>query len=337
MLDGFGTSVAIDHDTLLVGAFAPSRIGIGPSLPRAYVFYRRLGGQSAWDAVATLPMGSGGANEDPVPAAVVSLSADTAIVGNRRLGPAFGLASIFQRDQGGPNVWGEVAALPLQDPSISGVSISGDLAAASDLIRPGTGSDTGVTVFARHQGGTNAWGEVQRIHVPQPQSLAMSGDTILLGNATAGSTQRTPIDVYVGDTDRDGIRDGVDACPRDPLNNEEGRCTRNGSAYLVLDNLLTLGNVATATHGNEFHITGTFTNTSDTSIGNPFFEVTDLTGDNLLLNADAGPGGLGATLSPDVGDGILSPGESTTVTCVVGLATRNAFQFHVSAKGDPSQ
>ena len=101
------------------------------------------------------------------------------------------------------------------------------------------------------------------------------------------------IDVYVADTDRDGLRDGIDACPRDPLNNVEGGCTRTSAAYLVLDDLITLGDVATETRGDEFHITATFTNTSDTAIGNPFFEVTELTGGNLLVNADAGPSGRG--------------------------------------------
>jgi hypothetical protein len=60
----------------------------------------------------------------------------------------------------------------------------------------------------------------------------------------------------------------------------------------------------------------------------------ELTGGNVLVNSDAGPGGVGATLSPDVGDGILSPGESTTVAFVIGLATREAFQFHVSMRGE---
>ena len=157
-------------------------------------------------------------------------------------------------------------------------------------------------------------------------NVALSGDTILLvGNS---------IDVYVADTDRDGLRDGIDACPRDPLNNVEGGCTRTSAAYLVLDDLITLGDVATETRGDEFHITATFTNSSDTAIGNPFFEVTDLTGGNVLINGDAGPGGPGATVSPDVGDGILSPGEPTTVTFVIGLATHEAFSFCVNVKGD---
>ena len=70
---------------------------------------------------------------------------------------------------------------------------------------------------------------------------------------------------------------------------------------------------------------------------NPFFEVIELTGGNVLMNADGGPGGTGATLSPDVGDGILSPGEPTTVAFVIGLETRAVFRFFVSVKGEPGQ
>ena len=146
-------------------------------------------------------------------------------------------------------------------------------------------------------------------------AAVISGDTLFLDSASAD----TPIGVYVADTDRDGQRDGIDLCPRDPFDNVEGGCTRNSAAYLVLDDVITLGDVTTETVGDELHVTATFTNTSDTAIGNPFFEVVELTGGNVLMNADAGPGGTGATLSPDVGDGILSPGEPTTVAFVIGL------------------
>ena len=169
---------------------------------------------------------------------------------------------------------------------------------------------------------------------------AISGDTILAGGFLPQTgppptpSTFTDVEVYVADTDRDGLRDGRDPCPRDPHNNVEGGCTRDSEAYLVLDDLNTLGDVSTETRGDEFHITATFTNISDTAIGNPFFEVTDLTGDNVLVNADAGPGGTGATLSPDVGDGILSPGESLTVTFIIGLGTHDPFSFRVNVKGD---
>jgi hypothetical protein len=148
-------------------------------------------------------------------------------------------------------------------------------------------------------------------------------------------SQSTPtIDVYVADTDRDGLRDRIDACPRDPLNNVDGGCGRNSEAYLVLDDLVALEDVTTETRGDEFHVTATFTNTSAAAIANPFFDVTELTEGNALVNADAGPGGVGATLSPDVGDGIVSAGESVTVTFTIRLAARDPFRFHVSIRGE---
>jgi hypothetical protein len=146
-----------------------------------------------------------------------------------------------------------------------------------------------------------------------------------------------PLEIYASDIDRDGTRDGADPCPRDPLNDVDGGCQRASAAYLVLDDRIALNDVSSQTVGDEFHISAAFTNTSDTAIANPFFEVTVLTGGNVLVNADAGRGGPGATLSPDVGDGVLSPGESTTVSFIIGLASREAFQFHVSLRGESSQ
>ena len=95
--------------------------------------------------------------------------------------------------------------------------------------------------------------------------------------------------------------------------------------------------VANAPAG-TFTITATFTNKSSSPhILNPFFKVAELSGGNLLLNADGGAGGVGATLTPDVGDdGVLSPAESFTVDFVIGLQTRNRFRFFVDLLGVPS-
>jgi hypothetical protein len=330
---GFGGTVAIDRDTVIVGAATPPFPGmVFPFAPVAHVFSRDAGGQNAWESVATLSSGAG-LSDSPGPAGA-SLSGDTAIVGGGLSGGRGGATRIFQRDRGGPDGWGQVTEYTY--PAGTGVgdwSIGGNLAVAG----ASTPSDVGVTVYARHQGGKDAWGEVERIHVPSfvTSSIAavLSGDTVFLD----GASPNTPIEVYVADTDRDGRRDGIDPCPRDPLDNVEGGCMRNGAAYLVLDDLITLGDVTTEAVGDELHVTATFTNTSDTAIGNPFFEVVELTGGNVLMNADAGPGGTGATLSPDVGDGILSPAEPTTVSFVIGLETREVFRFYVSVKGEPRQ
>lgn len=83
-----------------------------------------------------------------------------------------------------------------------------------------------------------------------------------------------------------------------------------------------------------FSVKATFTNTSSTPIGDPVFEVAELSGGNFLLNADGAPGGVGARLSPDVGaDGILSPGEVFTAEFVIGLQRRRPFRFSVDLLG----
>jgi hypothetical protein len=84
-----------------------------------------------------------------------------------------------------------------------------------------------------------------------------------------------------------------------------------------------------------FTINATFTNTSGTSLHFPFFGVSELSGGNLLLNADGSPGGVGATVTPNVGDRVLSPGEKVRVRFVIGLQARTPFTFFVDLFGEP--
>jgi len=87
-----------------------------------------------------------------------------------------------------------------------------------------------------------------------------------------------------------------------------------------------------------FVISATFTNISTTVIAYPFLRVTELSGGNVLLNADGGAAGVGARLTVDVGhDGVLSPGDSFTTEFVVGLQAREPFTFDVNVLGVPEQ
>jgi hypothetical protein len=63
--------------------------------------------------------------------------------------------------------------------------------------------------------------------------------------------------------------------------------------------------------------------------------VTELSGDNLLLNADEGTQGVGATRTPEVGDHVLAPGETVTVDFIIGLQTQERFRFFVNLFGEP--
>ena len=84
-----------------------------------------------------------------------------------------------------------------------------------------------------------------------------------------------------------------------------------------------------------FTIGATFTNTSSRPLRFPFFTVTELSGDNLLLNAEEGPQGVGATVTPNVGDQVLSPGETVQVDFVIGLQTSTPFTFFVDLFAEP--
>ena len=87
-----------------------------------------------------------------------------------------------------------------------------------------------------------------------------------------------------------------------------------------------------------FTITATFKNTSSGSIDAPAFLVTQLSGENLLLDADGGAGGVGAKLTPDVGaDRILAPGEAFTARFIIGLQHRSPFTFFVDLHGVSAQ
>jgi hypothetical protein len=80
-----------------------------------------------------------------------------------------------------------------------------------------------------------------------------------------------------------------------------------------------------------FTLTATFTNTSSETLADPLFAVIELTGGNLLLNADGGPGGLGNRLTPNVGpDGAWTPGETVEVAFEIGLQAKNPFRFLVN-------
>jgi hypothetical protein len=84
-----------------------------------------------------------------------------------------------------------------------------------------------------------------------------------------------------------------------------------------------------------FTITATFTNTRDRALRFPFFTVTELSGGNLLLNADEGTQGVGATVTPEIGDHVLAPDETVTVEFVIGLQEQKRFTFFVDLFGEP--
>jgi hypothetical protein len=113
--------------------------------------------------------------------------------------------------------------------------------------------------------------------------------------------------------------------------------------YPIVNDLVVLANVSTAFDPTPvpggpagiFRITAEFTNTSTQPIGHRFAEVVEFTGGNVLLNADRGPGGVGARLtSPDSASRPLLPGATETFEFVIGLQESEPFSFFVNLLGE---
>jgi hypothetical protein len=113
--------------------------------------------------------------------------------------------------------------------------------------------------------------------------------------------------------------------------------------YPVVNDLVVLANVNTAFDATPvpagpagtFRLTAEFTNTSTQPIGHRFAEVVELTGGNLLLNADGGAGGVGARLtSPESARRPLLPGATETFEFVIGLQESEPFSFFVNLLGE---
>jgi hypothetical protein len=86
-----------------------------------------------------------------------------------------------------------------------------------------------------------------------------------------------------------------------------------------------------------FRFEARLTNSSESSLTDLVVAVTELTNDNLLQNADGGPGGVGARLTMPQQDGfshgLLRPDEFVDVPFLICLHERQLFQFVVDVFG----
>ena len=227
--DFFGQSVAVSGDTTIVGAFGED--AGGSAAGAAYVFQRDQGGADNWGEVTKLT-GSDALAADFFGQSV-AVSGDTAVVGARG---AFagefpgavvgGAAYIFERDEGGAGNWGEVTRLTASDAHRgdffgTSVAVSGDTVVVGAPVRAGGGAPY---VFQRDKGGAGNWGQVKKVTASDAEagdgfgeSVAVNGDTAIVGapgedagGSRAGAAYVFEAKAADGDTDGDGIPNGID-------------------------------------------------------------------------------------------------------------------------------
>jgi len=205
--DGFGNSVAISGDTVIVSDPASSPLGI-TFAGAAYVFERDAGGANNWGLVAKLTASDAAANDrfgEGSFGNAVSISGDTLIIGtlsNDDACPSFsncnsGSAYVFVKPAGGWADSTETVKLTPFDGTFgdlfgNSVSISGDTAIVGAFHHDGPGPFLIISgaayVYERDVGGANNWGLVAQLTASDRaaedsfgRSVSISDDTIIVG------------------------------------------------------------------------------------------------------------------------------------------------------------
>jgi hypothetical protein len=202
--DYFGRKIDISGDTVVASSNNEDG-GPGDPTPNAgaaYIFERNLGGANNWGQVKKLTAGDGQMNDFFGWAAI---DGDTIAIGapGEDGGPGdpisgAGAVYIFERNLGGAGNWGEVKKITASDAQMNdgfgpGISLSGDrLVVGTDDEDGGPGDplpEAGAAyLFERNQGGSNNWGEVQKLTTSDAQmddrfaqNVAIDAGTIVIG------------------------------------------------------------------------------------------------------------------------------------------------------------
>jgi uncharacterized repeat protein (TIGR01451 family) len=209
--DEFGHVVAMDGDTLVVGAHLEDTGG--GQAGAAYVFSRNQGGTGNWGQVKKVqPTDVGNADEFGYS---VDVDGDILIAGmpfDDDVSLNAGAAYIFYRNQGGPNNWGQVAKLTVAGGSGDNlgyaVAVSGDWAAVGAPFNDDGGGNAGsVYLFARNQNGSDQWGQFAQVNADDAFGGAKFGASLDLDGATlavGAPGDRSSGSLYVFSQDQGG-------------------------------------------------------------------------------------------------------------------------------------
>jgi uncharacterized protein (TIGR03437 family) len=180
--DGFGVSVSISGDTIVVGAAYN-----GPGT--VYVFERNRGGADNWGQVKKVTSSDGEPNGRF--GISVSISGAVFVVGSDGLSMNQGSAYVFERDKGGADNWGEVRTLTTSD-GAAGDGFGFSSAISGDTVIVGAPGDDGFKgsayIYERNKGGADAWGLVRKLTVSDGTAseyfgyVGIDGDMVVVGS-----------------------------------------------------------------------------------------------------------------------------------------------------------
>lgn len=208
---GFGSSVAVSGETIVVGAFGDSN-----AAGAAYIF---SGDVEVWEEIskrfaADTSGGDGLGYTVAVSGDVIVVSAPWENTG----GTSAGAAYVFHRMADGVDQWGEVTKLTGSTPK-SADYFGASLAVSGDVIVIGSNdSNAGVVgagaayVYYRNEGGINAWGEVIKLTASDAQSgmvfgksVSVSGDVIVVGASGEDTLATNAGAAYVFHRNKGGV------------------------------------------------------------------------------------------------------------------------------------
>ncbi|MCB1094216.1 MAG: hypothetical protein KDN22_01435 [Verrucomicrobiae bacterium] len=209
--DGFGESLALNGNLLVVGAPQADRTGLDSG--SAYLFGRNQGGVDQWGLIRQLAPGDSIANDNF--GSAVAVSGDSATVAARfhdvgDYPDDDGAVYIFSRDSGGQDSWGFEKKLTADTQSFGSALAMDDGRVlvgardddAGDLI------DTGAAfLYERDLGGAGAWGLRKRMdpsaleaHSSFGYAVAIESEVAVVSAFKAGSGDSGSVGVFTRNT-----------------------------------------------------------------------------------------------------------------------------------------
>ncbi|MBN2493433.1 MAG: FG-GAP repeat protein [Deltaproteobacteria bacterium] len=259
---GFGDTVAIDGDTLVVGSDLDGQNGLQAGA--AYVFERDLGGADAWGQVCKLVADDG--TEYDAFGCSVSVSGDTIAVGavfDGVFGQGTGSVYVFERDLGGPGSWGQAAKIPTTSPTQdylgNAVAIDGDTLVAGAYDDDELDTNAGAAyVYERDAGGAGNWGQVVKLMAADGEhgdefgfAVDVDGDTVVVGAWNDDGFYGGSGSAYVYERDQGGLDSWGQV---DKLTPDDGDFDGFGSSLSVSGDRIILGVDATGLDGGVFYL-----------------------------------------------------------------------------------